>query len=1660
MLPKVSATLQNTGMLKRKFLRITEITWLIVLSLSAISAFGQGSNTCAGAAAAQLSLPFTANNQSTCGDGNDYNGANACAVATWGNNFGGADWIYAFTPNQNGYLNIVLNDFQATGWVFPTIALYSGCPGTPGSCIAWAQGSTWLGNATLLQQVNAGTTYYLVVDAFTYSNFYASCYQFDINISLSTITVQPSCTNMGFGSGNFSGWTGTTGTAVTGPTGASTPTYNATALAITNGRQTIMNGGNDPCGGFPRVDPLGGPFSVRLGNNNTGAEAEQLMQTFMVSPNNSSFTYRYAVVFEDPGHTSQEQPFFKALLRDQTGAIIPCSEFIVSAAANLPGFFNSTSCSGVRYKPWSSVNVDLSNYLGQQVTVEFTAGDCSQGGHFGYAYIDAACAPSTLSALADTICAGETVTLTAPTGYQSYTWNPGNITGQSITVSPNTSTNYTLNLVAFNGCVSQFQIPITVAPQPQASFTWQAPACDLPVQLQSTSSVSTGSISSQNWSITSGNPATSTQNVVNVQFPGPGPGTYPVTLSVVSDEGCTAQTTQNVVVPPCEFRVAISGDTICPGQCITMHPQMSYGIPPYTFSWSDGSTDSIRTVCPTETTIYTITVTDALGDVASDTAQVTISNGPVFQAILENPSCFAGSNGSINPDATGFGPFTYQWQNGSTNSTLGGLSAGQYALTVTDRFGCASDTLFSLIEPNQLAFALQTISSTCNQANGIAEAINVSGGTPGYTYSLNGSTPQLLSTFVGLAPGTYSLVVADTAGCSAQQTITIDALSFPSLMTLSMNAATCENDNGTIQLLQINGGIAPFVVSFNSGQPQAFTGSALNFNQLSDSTHTISITDASGCTLDSTLTINRIHGPNGLTFSTHPATCGENNADVLINAVLGGTPNYLFAFNGQQHSGAMQYDSLAPGQYPLQVIDSLGCAYDTLVSIIALPDLNSVAATIQHAQCYGGAEGSAQVSISSGSAPFVIQWSNGQTEDLASGLSAGTYSVVVSDSVGCIDQHSIIIEQPDSLQFTLLTVHPVCNLNNGELVSQNASGGVEPYQFSLSNGTNNSTGQFSNLAAGTWSVTLLDAHQCSTQRQTTLIMPSVPGELSLESTDAVCSEANGTLQISGVMGGISPFSISINAPPDSVIQIFPLQLSALPEGTYQIRLRDANGCEVDTTLTIAQHPGPSMLTISDVPATCGLNNASLSVDTTTGGTAPFSFSLNQSVFNAIDSWTGLTPGNYLISVRDSNGCMLDTTAQIVALENVSANAFVIQPVSCFNGMNGAAQINILTGYPPFSVSWSNGDTGLQADSLAAGSYTASVSDNNGCVQSYTIELNNPIPVSILASGPDQLCEGDSLHLSAAAEGGTGHLDITWPAYSHSGENLNLIPTTSTFYTARVNDANGCEAEDSVFVHLREKPIGTISPDRQEGCSPLCVDFSVLYPQLDTIVSYVWNFGAAGNGNQALQKVCFTQSGNPQIQVEISNQFGCKSLLSATGMVTVHPVPYAAFSFTPDKPDITEPRVQFFNESTDATQFRWAFGDGSISLDENPQHLYPDTGNYTACLRVNSAFGCSDTVCQPLKVEPYPTIFAPNVFTPNQDGTNERFKIVVTYATDFRLEIYDRWGELIHVSTNPDEGWDGTYMGREVQSDVYVWKAYVTNALQKQRELIGRVSVIE
>lgn len=264
------------------------------------------------------------------------------------------------------------------------------------------------------------------------------------------------CSNIGFEQNNFNGWVGTRGSCC--------PIL-ITNTGIMSGRHTITSGTAtdiNTCNIVPIVAP-GSTRSAKLGNENINAEAEGLSYTFTVTPQSNLITYQYAVVFEDPGHIPIQQPRFEASIIRANGTIVSCTQFTATAAGNLPGF---QSCSRydalgfqifVRYKNWSTIAADVTAYMGQTLTLRFRTGDCSQGGHFGYAYVDASCGPLQL---AIDYCVNDMyAVITAPSGFASYLWNTGETT-QTIYVNPMQISNVSCTITTAAGCTSVISIPI------------------------------------------------------------------------------------------------------------------------------------------------------------------------------------------------------------------------------------------------------------------------------------------------------------------------------------------------------------------------------------------------------------------------------------------------------------------------------------------------------------------------------------------------------------------------------------------------------------------------------------------------------------------------------------------------------------------------------------------------------------------------------------------------------------------------------------------------------------------------------------------------------------------------------------------------------------------------------------------------------------------------------------------------------------------------------------------------------------------------------------------------------------------------------------------------------------------------------------------------
>lgn len=352
---------------------------------------------------------------------------------------------------------------------------------------------------------NIRNFFFLFCVGFVFQNIHAQCVNADLEL------------------GSTVNWMGFTGNCC----GISTPTP-----GIVAGRHTITTPGFDPmvfgCAQIPTVYP-GGNFSVQLGNSNVGAEAERITFDFSITPTSNLIIYRYAVVLEDPGHDVSEQPRFEAQLRTSDGQPIPCTFYQVVASAQINGFQN---CGGIVYKNWTTVGVDASAYMGQIVTLDLATGDCAAGGHFGYAYVEASCAPLEIDARFCLNSENLIAYLYAPEGFATYLWSTGETTPSITVVNSEEGDEYTCLVTSVTGC--QALLTATLEPTTLAANYVIQTNCTGQTILENTSVFQNSILDSLHWS--SGDGFQSDSLIFSHQFNAP--GIYPIELWVQSDAGC------------------------------------------------------------------------------------------------------------------------------------------------------------------------------------------------------------------------------------------------------------------------------------------------------------------------------------------------------------------------------------------------------------------------------------------------------------------------------------------------------------------------------------------------------------------------------------------------------------------------------------------------------------------------------------------------------------------------------------------------------------------------------------------------------------------------------------------------------------------------------------------------------------------------------------------------------------------------------------------------------------------------------------------------------------------------------------------------------------------------------------------------------------------
>jgi gliding motility-associated-like protein len=577
----------------------------------------------------------------------------------------------------------------------------------------------------------------------------------------------------------------------------------------------------------------------------------------------------------------------------------------------------------------------------------------------------------------------------------------------------------------------------------------------------------------------------------------------------------------------------------------------SGGTPGFTYSWAPGG-QTTQTATGLGVGTYTVVVTDAAN--CSNTLNVTLtSSAPTVTASGTGTNCFAGTTGSANSNVSGGSPgYTYLWLPGNfTTANISNLGSNTYTLTVTDQNNCTSSDTVLITQPTAIQPGGSTTPGTCGSNTGTA-TVTVSGGTPGYTFSWNNG--QTAATATVLATGIYSVIITDSKGCTAQAVFNVTSSGNNITSTDVPTHVLCFGGNNGSATVTPSGGTSPYSYSWYNGQNTATaTG-------LTSGTYVVQITDNSGCTLLDTVTITQ---PTQITASTTTtqSSCASPTGTATVTA-NGGTTGYTYSWNNGQTTATAS--GLAAGNYTVVVTDNNGCTTQATANITAGGGNIAPNATTQNVSCFGGGDGSATLNPSGGTAPYSYSWYNGQNTATATGLIAGTYSVLITDASGCTSTGSVSVSQPNALQAATTATNDLCNQGSGT-ANANANGGTPNYSYSWNNGQTSANA--SGLIAGSYTVIVTDSKGCTTSssvnvNNTSSSLLNAGGDLTITQgqTASLNASGGGTYTWTPATGLSCTICQNPIATPNATT-------------TYIVSGTDANGCiDSDTVIITVEIP--------------------------------------------------------------------------------------------------------------------------------------------------------------------------------------------------------------------------------------------------------------------------------------------------------------------------------------------------------------------------------------------------------------------------------------------------------------------------------------------------------
>ncbi|MBL8010381.1 MAG: SprB repeat-containing protein, partial [Flavobacteriales bacterium] len=896
------------------------------------------------------------------------------------------------------------------------------------------------------------------------------------------------------------------------------------------------------------------------------------------------------------------------------------------------------------------------------------------------------------------------------------------------------------------------------------------------------------------------------------------------TCTVTDANGCSTQHTVTITQPAAALSASITATTpaACFGEATgSATTSANGGTAPYSYSWNTNPAQSGGTATNLAAGTWTCTVTDAQGCTTSVQAIVGQPSAAIgTTASITAAACQGASNGAVDLTTTGgTAPYGHAWTGpgGFTASTadISNLAAGVYQVTVTDANGCTHTSSWNVNQPGlfSISATVPTYAGgahvSCPGASDGSIAMTVSGATPPYTFSWSGPNgfTSGAEDISGLAAGTYTFVVTDDNGCSSSEMITLNT---PQPLQVQLTAGDQGHGfgvscfaaaDGTIDAT-ITGGVAPLARVWAG--PNGFSSNNEDINGLSAGSHTLTVTDANGCSTNASITIT---SPSAL-VATVPTTvdvlCHGGVTGAATATVSGGVAPHQFMWNTTPAQLTPAASGLATGTWTVTVTDANGCTTQVDATIDEPTiDLSATIAGSSDVGCTGGSTGSATVSAIGGTAPYTYSWNTtpAQTTATATGLAAGTWTCTVTDDHGCTFSVAAPIDEPAAaLNAIASQVNAVsCHGGNTGSATVNVTGGTGPYTYSWNTTPVQNTQTALALTAGTWTCTVTDANGCSTTANVLVGQPASPLTAAVTGTTDVACAGNTGSASAAASGGTAPYTYSWDTSPVQT----GATASGLGAGTWTCTITDANGCTTSVSASIAAPPGAlaaALIATTDVGC-FGQSTGSAEVVASLG-TAPYAYTWNTTPAQNTPQATGLAAGNYLCTVVDANGCSTLVSATIGApAASLTASIVSTEGVSCFGLTDGGAMATSAGGTGTVSYSWNSApaQTGAQLNNVGPGTYVVTATDGNGCTATAQVVITAPAAALSLAtvSITDQSCFGSANgQATVSATGGTAPYTYAWnTAPIQFGATANGLAQGNWSVTA--TDANGCTASSSV-----------------------------------------------------------------------------------------------------------------------------------------------------------------------------------------------------------------------------------------------------------------------